>query len=116
MSLWISIQKQILKLVDDGQTLYKIPNGMFNRWRCDPPYNENTARKMYGTDLPKPIRLLEAGARVCKKGSLMFMLLGPTNYQWHPRGTKRIAYIDMTVVPNNEVRCLNIFYKYGISI
>jgi len=41
------------------------------------------------------------------------MLLGPTNYQWHPRGTKRIAYIDMTVVPNNEVRCLNIFYKYG---
>ena len=101
------------QIVDDGQTLYKIPNGMFNRWRCDPPYNENTARKMYGTDLPKPIRLLEAGARVCKKGSLMFMLLGPTNYQWHPSGTKRIAYIDMTVVPNNEVRCLNIFYKYG---
>jgi hypothetical protein len=101
------------QIVDDGQTLYKIPNDMFNRWRCDPPYNENTARKMYGTDLPKPIRLLEAGARVCRKGSLMFMLLGPTNYQWHPKGTKRIAYIDMTVVPNNEVRCLNVFYKYG---
>ena len=101
------------QIVDDGQILNKIPNDIFNRWRCDPPYNENTARKMYGTDLPKPIRLLEAGARVCKKGSLMFMLLGPKNYQWHPRGTKRIAYIDMTVVPNNEVRCLNIFYKYG---
>ncbi|MGC1133593.1 MAG: hypothetical protein WA941_12285 [Nitrososphaeraceae archaeon] len=39
--------------------------------------------------------------------------LGPVNYQWHPKGTRRIAYIDMTVVPNNEVRCLNVFYKYG---
>lgn len=64
------------------------------------------ARKIYGTDLPKPIRLLEARARVCKKDSLLFLLLGPVNYQWHPKGTKRIAYIDTTVVPNNEVRCL----------
>ena len=101
------------RIVDDGQTLAKIPNEIFNRWRCDPPYNQGTARKMYGTDLPKPIRLLEAGARVCKPNSLLFLLLGPTNYQWHPKGTRRIAYIDMTVVPNNEVRCLNVFYKYG---
>ena len=43
----------------------------------------------------------------------MFLLLGPVNYQWHPKGTTRIAYIDMTVVPNNEVKCLNVFYKYG---
>jgi hypothetical protein len=69
---------------------------------------------MYGTDLPKPIRLLEAGARVCKPNSLLFLLLGPTNYQWQSKGIRRIAYIDMTVVPNNEVRCLNAFYKYHI--
>lgn len=99
------------RIVDDGQTLVKIPNNTFRRWRCDPPYNKDTARKMYGTDLPKSIRLLEAGARVCKKHSLLFLLLGPVNYQWHPKGTRRIAYIDMTVVPNNEVRCLNVFYK-----
>jgi hypothetical protein len=104
------------QVVDDGQTLAKIPSATFNRWRCDPPYNKDTARKMYGTDLPKSIRLLEAGARVCKKHSLLFLLLGPVNYQWHPKGTKRIAYIDMTVVPNNEVRCLNVFYKYGDGI
>ena len=104
------------QVVDDGQTLVKIPNDTFNRWRCDPPYNKNTARKMYGTNLPKSIRLLEAGARVCKKCSLLFLLLGPRNYQWHPKGTKRIAYIDMTVVPNNEIRCLNVFYKYGDGI
>ncbi|MGE5661339.1 MAG: hypothetical protein ACM3X1_03745 [Ignavibacteriales bacterium] len=59
----------------------KIPSGSYNRWRCDPPYNKDTARKMYGTDLPKPIRLLEAGARVCKKHSLLFLLPGPVNYQ-----------------------------------
>jgi hypothetical protein len=104
------------QLVDDGQTLAKIPSNSYNRWRCDPPYNKDTARKMYGTDLPKPIRLLEAGARVCKKNSLLFLLLGPANYQWHPKGTRRIAYIDMTVVPNNEVRCLNVFYKYADGI
>lgn len=104
------------RIVDDGQTLVKIPNDTFNRWRCDPPYNKDTARKMYGTNLPKSIRLLEAGARVCKKHSLLFLLLGPVNYQWHPKGTRRIAYIDMTVVPNNEVRCLNVFYKYADGI
>lgn len=64
-------------LVDDGQTLVKIPNNTFRRWRCDPPYNADTARKMYGTDLPKPIRLLEAGVRVSKKYSLLFLLLAP---------------------------------------
>lgn len=93
------------QIVDDGQSLAKNSSNSFNRWRCDPPYNKDTARKMYRTDLPKPVRLLEAGARICKKDSLLFLLLGPTNYQWHPKGTRRIGYIDMTVVPNNEVRC-----------
>jgi hypothetical protein len=101
------------QIVDDGQTVNKTPNDSFNRLRKDPPYNRNTARKMYDTDLPKPIRLFEAAARVCKKGSLMFLLLGPTNYQLHPKGTKRIACILFTVVPNNEIRSLNIYYKYG---
>jgi hypothetical protein len=37
---------------------------------------------------------------------------GPQNYQWHPKGVKRIGCIMITIVPNNEIRCLNIFYKY----
>jgi hypothetical protein len=68
---------------------------------------------MYGTNLPSPIKLLRAGARVCKVGSLMFLLLGPLNYQWHPKGVKRIGCIAVTVVPNNELRTLNIYYKYA---
>ena len=99
-------------LVADGQKLYGIPNSKFGRWRCDPPYNARTAKSMYGTDLPSTMELLKAGARVCKVGSLMFLLLGPQNYQLHPNGVKRIGYIDITVVPNNEIRCLNIYYKY----
>ena len=101
-------------LVADGQKLDDIPDGKFNRWRCDPPYNARTAKEMYGTDLPRTIELLKAGARVCKVGSLMF-LLGSQNYQWHPNGVKRIGYINITVVPNNENRCLNIFHKYADS-
>jgi hypothetical protein len=100
-------------LVADGQTLYDIPDNKFNRWRCDPPYNQDTAQKMYGTSLPRSIELLKAGARVCKVGSLMFLLLGPQNYQWCPAGVKRIGLVFATIVPNNEVRCLNIFYKYA---
>ena len=100
-------------LVDDGQSLSSIPNNTFDRCRIDPPYNAQTARKMYGTDLPSPIKLLKAGARVCKVGSLMFLLLGPKNYQWHPKGVKRIGCIAITVVPNNEFRALNIYYKYA---
>jgi hypothetical protein len=99
--------------VDDGQMLSSVPNNRFNRWRCDPPYNVKTAKEMYGTNLPSPIKLLQAGARVCSVGSLMFLLLGPQNYQWHPKGIKRIGWIAITVVPNNEVRALNIFYKYA---
>lgn len=68
---------------------------------------------MYGTDLPRTIELLKAGARVCKVGSLMFLLLGPQNYQMCPTGIKRIGWIVSTIVPNNEVRALHIFYKYA---
>ncbi|MGH9878492.1 MAG: hypothetical protein ACRD5H_12715 [Nitrososphaerales archaeon] len=100
-------------LVTDGQTLAGVRPNKFDRWRCDPPYNSETAGKMYGSDLPSYYKLLEAGARVCKKGSLMFLLLGPTNYQIHPSGIKRIGLIFLSVVPNNEIRCCNIFYKYS---
>jgi hypothetical protein len=91
-------------LVDDGQILSSIPDNTFNRARFDPPYNAVTSRKMYGTDLPSPIRLLKAGARVCKVGALMFMLLGHTSYQPAPQGVKRIGHIAISIIPNNEVR------------
>ncbi|MGB6674583.1 MAG: hypothetical protein WBE34_19310 [Candidatus Nitrosopolaris sp.] len=96
--------------------LSSVPNNRFSRWRGDPPYNSVTARKMYGTNLPSSIKLLKAGARVCKVGSLMFLLLGPRNYQWHPKGVKRIGWIAITVGPNNEVRALTIFYKYADTL
>ena len=98
-------------IVDNGESLTSIKDSTYNRWRSDPPYNTQTASKMYGTSLPNPLNLLKAGARVCKPGSLLFLLLGPQNYQIHPAGVKRIGYINLTIVPNNETRCLNIFYK-----
>ncbi len=98
--------------VADGQILDGIPNGVFSRWMCDPPYNLSTARDMYGTKLPSPVKLLKEGARVCKVGSLMFLLLGPQNYQICPAGVRRIGWIPISIVPNNEVRCLNIYMKY----
>jgi hypothetical protein len=88
-----------------------IPNRVFNRWVCDPPYNLSTAKKMYGTELPSPIRLLETGSRVCKPGTLMFLLLG-NSYQPCPNGVKRIGCIDISVIPNNKDRALNIYLKY----
>jgi len=100
-------------LVTNGQELYGIPNGVFCRWRCDPPYNVNTAEKMCGTRLPYTQKLLKAGARVCKVGSLMFLLLGPQNYQMCPPGVQRVGWIVMSIVPNNELRALHIFYKYA---
>ncbi|HET7283722.1 MAG TPA: hypothetical protein VFI70_03485 [Nitrososphaeraceae archaeon] len=39
------------------------------------------AENMYGTSIPVTEELLKAGGRVCKVGSLMFLLLGPQNYQ-----------------------------------
>jgi hypothetical protein len=103
-------------LVEDGQTLSSLPSNNFNRWRCDPPYNAKTAKSMYGIDLPAPIKLLQAGARVSKVGSLMLLLLGPKNYQMCPQGIKRIGWIALTVVPNNEVRSLHIYYKYAEAL
>ena len=64
-------------LVTDGETLEGTPSNEFNRWRCDPPYNENTAIKMYRTKLPKTSELLKAGARVCKEGGFNVSTIGP---------------------------------------
>jgi hypothetical protein len=99
-------------LVADGQKLEEIADNSFARWRCDPPYNHKTAKEMYNTSLPDTCKLLKAGARVCNSGSLMFLLLGPQNYQSHPKGVKRIGFVAITVVPNNELRALNIYYKF----
>jgi hypothetical protein len=98
-------------VVDDAQFLSKFENNSFNRWRCDPPYNNATAHNMYNTKLPVTSKLLEAGARVCRANSLLFLLLGPQNYQWVPIGLKRIGWIAITIVPNNELRALHLFYK-----
>ena len=57
--------------------------------------------------------LLQAGARVCKEGALMFLLLGPINYQSCPGGVVRVGSIVISVIPNNEWRTLNIFLKIG---
>lgn len=102
-------------LVTNGETLEGIASNEFDRWRCDPPYNEQTAREMYGTELPKTSELLNAGARVCKKGALMCLLLGPTNYQSCPAGVVRVGAVVISVIPNNEWRALNIFLKIGES-
>lgn len=100
-------------LVTNGETLKGIASNEFDRWRCDPPYNEQTAREMYKTYLPSTAKLLQAGARVCKEGAVMFLLLGPTNYQACPTGVTRIGSIVISVIPNNEWRTLNIFLKIG---
>lgn len=102
-------------LVTNGETLQGIPDNEFDRWRCDPPYNELTASSLYGTGLPSTAKLLASGARVCKEGALMFLLLGPTNYQACPAGVIRIGSIVISVIPNNEWRTLNIFLKTGES-
>jgi hypothetical protein len=55
-------------LVEDGQRLDGISDGRFSRCRFDPPYNDRTAKEMYGTDLPSPSKLLKAGSRVVNQG------------------------------------------------
>jgi hypothetical protein len=100
-------------VTDGGQTLEGIKDNYFDRWRCDPPYNGATAREMYGCELPSLYRLLEAGARVIKPGSLMFLLCSQ-NIQSGTIGKgniKRIGFIYISVVPNNETRILNIYVK-----
>jgi hypothetical protein len=97
-------------LVADGQDLACIQSNSFSRWRCDPPYNEKTAKEMYGCQLPNLAKLLVEGARVVKPSSLMFLLCD-RNYQSCPDAVKRIGFIYISVVPNNETRILNIYVK-----
>jgi hypothetical protein len=100
-------------LVADGQLLEGIKDDYFERWRCDPPYNSATAKEMYNCELPSLYKLLEAGARVVKPGSLMFLLCSQ-NVQSGTIGKgniKRIGFIYISVVPNNETRILNIYVK-----
>lgn len=101
--------------VDNAETLYKIESNRFDRWRCDPPYNDRTAKKMYGTPLPDVGKLLKAGARVCKPKALMFLLLGNVNRQACPLGIKRIGHVSISVIPNNENRSLHIYYKLPVE-
>ena len=97
-------------LLGDAQILEHIDDNSFKRWRCDPPYNEKTAKEYYQCELPSLMKLLKAGARVVKRKSLLFLLC-TQNYQHCPPTLKRIGLILITVVPNNEIRALNIYTK-----
>lgn len=97
--------------VDNAETLSKIPSNSFDRFRADPPYNERTAKEMYNTSLPDVGKLLKSGTRVCKHKALMFLLLANVNRQAYPLGVKRIGHISISVIPNNEMRSLHIYYK-----
>jgi hypothetical protein len=80
--------------VADGQNMSSIlEDRTFDRWYCDPPYNEENALKLYDTRLPSRQKLLKEGARINKKGSLMFFLLGAVNYQICPKEIERIGMI-----------------------
>ena len=62
-------------LVCNAETLEGIADNTFDRWRCDPPYNIQTAKSMYGSEsVPSTMKLLKAGVRVCKSKSLLFLL------------------------------------------
>jgi hypothetical protein len=98
-------------LVDDCQTLAKIPSNSFDRYRADPPYNERTAREMYGTALPDVSKLLKAAHRVVKDRSLIVLLLGNVNRQSVPSGLKRIGWIPISCIPSNEMRAIHLYYK-----
>ncbi len=101
-------------LVGDGQVLEVVADNTFSRWRCDPPYNEKTAKEMYGTDLPNVNKLLKSGCRVVKPGSLLFLLhehITNSNVQ----GLKKIGYITISAVPNRGVRILNIYVKLPLE-
>ena len=103
--------------VADGQDMSSIfENETFDRWCCDPPYSEENALKMYETRLPSRQKLLKEGARVIKKDSLMFFLLGAVNYQICPAEIERVGMIFITIVPNNEIRTLNIYHKINSYI
>ena len=41
---------------------------------------------VYGASLPGAAKLHKVGARACTVGSLMFLLLGPNEYQICPKG------------------------------
>lgn len=97
-------------MVDDAQELSLIEDNFCDRWRCDPPYNAKTARHMYGCEMPSLHKLLQAGARVVKPGSLLFLLCAQ-NYQRCPSNIERVGVITITIVPNNELRACNIYRK-----
>jgi DNA modification methylase len=95
--------------VGDGQSLPKEWDNRFDRWSADPPYNEQTAEKMYGTQLPSWSKLLTEGARVTKPGGLLFLLMG--DVYLHPKGTMKIGWLVLSIAPNQEARAIHIYLK-----
>lgn len=97
--------------IGDGQCLPDQWTNKFDRWYADPPYNEKTAKKMYGTSLPSWTLLLSNGARVVKPRGLLFLLLGNVHMQWHPKEVTQIGRLTLSIIPNQESRVLHCYIK-----
>ncbi|MRN69538.1 MAG: hypothetical protein FIO04_07550 [Nitrosopumilales archaeon] len=63
---------------------------------------------MYGASLPGAAKLHKVGARACTVVNV------PTSWaQKLSNLSKKGGKIALSVVPNNEMRSLNIYYKYA---
>ena len=58
-------------------------NESFDRWYCDPPYNEENALKMYDSKAIKK-KVFKKGASVSEKNSITFLLHRTVNYPTFP--------------------------------
>ena len=76
-------------------------NDSFDRWYCDPPYNEENALKMYNSKAIKT-KFFKKGARVFEKNSITFLLHRAVNYQTFPEEFERVGVIIITVVSSKE--------------
>jgi hypothetical protein len=100
-----------------AETLAGVPSNFYKRARLDPPYGARQSLEIYGIErTPDFSAMLKQAARVCREGGLIFMLRGQEggNQQFcKPYGLTRIGLVAITVVPNLEVRFLNIYAKTG---
>ncbi len=77
-------------IVADGRAL-PLPEGWAAAVMIDPPYAEEHARNLYGTDYPRPAHLLREAARVVRPGG-------------------RIAFVHYLVpLPPPACRCVKVF-------
>jgi len=105
----VDIRRQARPRVQASGTMLPFPSGAFKAILIDPPYSDQYAKNLYGTENPRPAWLLREAARVVKPSGRIGMLHVAVPFS--PPGCRLVKVWGVTTGVGFRIRAFTVYER-----